>query len=381
MTMEIKNGRAQEQAVRPGKAGTCITIRRRPGPAALEKKLLRELCASVPEVITLNGRALERKPLLRRSLASLRVDIGPGREPALVSIPVRGDVCRIWLLDRQIPWQAYASASYHGLVFEAAMEAGSLPSAERFRLLADASHRLYLWLASHYPDFPAPYQERIEELIFNRAKAAADLRLLSAFSPFRLWRSMQRLNLDEVRRKAERRALYVLPVDGDPGPRIGRHQEALLLSPRQRDFLLNHLRLPLVEPEAAMGWKGPLARLFTGLSRRAAGLIARLPRFTPKALAWAEVSEDEKRLCRGLERQWQELHHEAPPPRLAVAMAAGRRLLPAVVRRSPQGSVLYLRRRHPLVLLAVRCVAGDSANAELAFAALAPVRLLTPGAD
>jgi hypothetical protein len=43
--------------------------------------------------------------------------------------------------------------------------------------------------------------------------------------------------------------------------------------------------------------------------------------------------------------------------------------------------VLYLRRRHPLVLLAVRRVAGDSANAELAFAALAPVRLLTPGAD
>lgn len=377
--MEIVSGKARNLEARSGMNGTCITIRRRPGNATAEKQLLRELCAAVPAAITLNGRPIERKFLLRRSLARQSVDLGPGRAPAMVAIPARGDACRIWLLDRHIPWQAYASASYHGLVFEAALESVSLPSAAEFRLLADAAHRLYLWLAGRYHAFPSRYQERIEELVFNREKTSSDLPLLSSFSPFRLWGSKQRLDLDEVRRKAEKHALYVLPANGDPEVRIGRHQEALLLSPLQRDFLLNHLHLPLVEITAEMGSQGRLARLFSRLLRRTAMLVSRLPRLPLRSLVDADLSDGERQLCRVLEKHWRELNRGARRPPLAVAVAAGRGMAPAVLCRGAQERVLYLRRRHPLVILAASRVTNDQANAELAFAALAPLELLTTG--
>jgi hypothetical protein len=54
-------------------------------------------------------------------------------------------------------------------------------------------------------------------------------------------------------------------------------------------------------------------------------------------------------------------------------------MAPAVLCRGAQERVLYLRRRHPLVILAASRVTNDQANAELAFAALAPLELLTTG--
>ncbi|MCU0275827.1 MAG: hypothetical protein MUF02_03050 [Acidobacteria bacterium] len=378
--LEILNGRARQLEDGPARSGTRVTILRRDGPASSEKNLLRELCVAVPAAITLNGQMIAKGPLLRRNLVHQRVDIAPGREPARVAVPARGDVCRIWLLDRQIPWQAYASAPVHGIVFEAALESTSPPSEAEFRLLAEAAHGLYLWLARHYTAFPAPYQERIEELIFNRAKAASDLRLLSSFSPFRLWRSKQQLNLDEVRRKAEKGHLLVLPANGDPGRWLSRHQEALRLSPLQRDFLLNHLRLPLAEPPASMGRQGLLSLLFSRISRHATDLAARLPRRPLRALPASVQNGDETRLCRALEAHWRTLPGGAQRQRPTVTMAAGRGLVPALLRPGADGDVCILRRRHPLVILAARSVASDSANVELAFAALAPLELLTAAA-
>jgi hypothetical protein len=381
MAMEIVNGRGRQLDSGPLPAGTRITIHRRNGPASAEKKLLHELCAATPAAISLNGRAIEKRPLLRQSLVRQRVDMGPGREPALVAIPPRGDACRIWLLDRGIPWQAYACPAYHGLVFEAALASAVLPAAAEFAILAEAAHGLYLWLANRYADFPEPIQGRIEELVFERARAAGDLRLLSGFSPFRLWRSRQRLNLEEVRRQAERHALYALPVEAEPNSRLGPHQEALLLTPLQRDFLLNHLRLPLAEPPPAANRPGRLAALCSRLARQVGLMTARLPRPLLRVIPDSALTDDERSLCRGLEAHWLALPGCNPRPGLSVAMAAGGRLVaPAILRGGPAGYALLLRRRHPLVVQATRRVAGDVANAELAFIALASGELLTaPG--
>jgi hypothetical protein len=54
-----------------------------------------------------------------------------------------------------------------------------------------------------------------------------------------------------------------------------------------------------------------------------------------------------------------------------VAMIPGRGLGPSFWRRATPGDLL-LRRGHPLVRSAVRSVARDRANAELALAALVP---------
>jgi len=377
--LQVSSGSVSWSPAAAGTRGTRIVIRRRNGPVETEINLLRELCSAVAAEITLNKRKIAAKPVLRRTLVQLRADIGTGGETALVAIPAHGDICRIWLLDQGIPWQVFTSASCHGLVFTAALESPFTVSGTEFSRLASVAGRLYQWLADHYAAFPPPGQERIEELIFKKVGTAGDLRLLSAFAPFRSWGSQQRLNLEEVRRKAEHGPLYALPLEGDPGRLLGSHQEALLLTPRQRDFLLNRLALPLVIPASAFGRRRRLALLATRLADWTARLYRRLPRRCPRALPVSSLDETESRLCRELEIHSRSLHHLPPLVALEVAMTRGRGLAPVAWRQDSRGGVLFLRRRHPLVRAAARRVAGDRANVELAFAALAAGVFLTPG--
>ncbi len=371
--MQIEAGKVRQLDTCPGTPGTRISILRERGRADAEKKLIRELCAAVPQEIVLNGRKIEKRPLLRRTLARQAVAQGP--VPATVAIPARGDVCRIWLLDRGIPWQAFTCASYHGLVFDAALEsAAAPPAAAFFNVLAENAVQLYRWLAAHYPSFPEKYQERIEELIFKKARFGGDLHLLSAFAPFRMWRSRQRLSLEEVRRKAEEETLYVFPANCDPGHRLPRHAQALLLTPLQKDFLQNQAGLSLAEPPAADGADGGLSGLFSSSLRKMIRVAAALPRRV-KIPAFEELRAEERSLCREMESQWQRQQLQRtpgrPPMPLAVVMIEGRGLLPALRRHMGASTVLQLRRRHPLVRLALRSVRRDPANSELALAALA----------
>jgi len=380
--LHVSAGRVRLSASSARPRGTRITVLRTRGPAESEQKLLRELCAAVPQDITVNGRKIERRALLRRTLVQHHVDLGAGTSPALVSVPAQGDVCRIWLLDQRIPWQAFTSAAYHGLVFEAALEAGSPPSGPEFLALARAAGRLYQWLAANYLSFPEKYQERIEELLFKKSRLAGDLQLLSVFAPFRLWRSRQRLNLEEVRRKAEKNILYALPVGSDPDRFLDRHHEALLLTPLQKDFLLNHLGLPLVTPAASMSRQGKFSSMLYSASRTIGRLLARLPRAAVKKVAAGSASSEERLLCQEMENFWSraQRHGRPSPGTVSVVMAEGRGLAPALWMDEAQGHVLLLRRRHPLVVMAARSVARDRANVELAFAALAPEHSLTPAA-
>jgi hypothetical protein len=374
-TMHIENGRVRQLDSCPLVSGTRISISRRWGRSDAEKKLIRELCAAVPHDIMLNGQKLQKKPLLRRTLAQRVVDTGPGGVPATVAIPARGDVCRIWLLDQGIPWQALSSASYHGLVFEAALESGSPPSAAVFSLLADAAGQLYQWLAVHYLSYPEKYQPRIEELIFKKARLGGDLPLLSAFTPFRLWHCKRRLNLDEVRRKAEKEILYALPHDSDPGHFLGHHAQALLLTALQKDFLLNHVRVPLITPAAPMETDGRLIGFFSAWPRKLLRLLATRPRHWAKILPADQMNPEDDHLCRELESHWQrqQLHlaQGRPPLPLTVAMIGGRGLAPAFWQNAGQG-ILYIRRSHPLVRQAQHCLRRDPANIELVFVTLVP---------
>jgi hypothetical protein len=373
-TMHIEAGHVRQLDSCPWALGTRITISRSQGRAEAEKKLLHELCAAVPQDIVINGRKLEKKSLLRRSLAQQVIDTGQRGIFATVAIPARGDVCRIWLLDQGIPWQAFTSASYHGMVFAAALESASPPSAKFFSLLAEAAGRLYQWLAAHYLSYPEKYQARIEELLFKKARLGGDLHLLSAFTPFRLWRSKLRLNLEQVRRKAENEILYALPHDSDPGHVLGRHAQALLLTPLQKDFLLNHLHLPLVTPAAAMETDGKLEGMFSSCSRKIIRLTAALPHPRVKILSAEQLDGEEIFLCRELENHWQRQQLRQAPgrPPLTVAMIGGRGLAPAFWLHAGRGGVLHIRRRHPLIRQALHCIRRDPDNIELVFAALVP---------
>jgi hypothetical protein len=381
MAMRFAAGSVRLLPAAPHAPGTRITITRRRAAVDAEMKLLRELCSAVPQEISLNRRAIEKKNLLRNSLVRKEGDGGREDGQASVSVPARGDICRVWLLDQGIPWRLITSPAFQGMVFEAALETAAMPSQGTLDMLAGIADRLYHWLAEHYLSFPDHYRERIEELIFKRTMLSGDLRLADAFAPFRLWRSHLRLSLEEVRRKAERHSLYALPLAGDPGLFLDPHQEALLLTPLQKDFLLNHLGLPLVIPAAPMGTQGKMARWFSLVSRKISRVTQHWPRPRLRILEQGQTSSAERSLCRELEEYWLRLNGDGQSPhpglRLSVVMCAGRGLRPAVWRRDAGQSTLHVRQRYPLSVLAARAVANERENAELAFAALAPRRLLT----
>jgi len=374
----VRGGTVRSLAATTVSRGTRIAVRRRDGAIAGEKKLLTELCAAAAGEITLNGLKIGKKALLRRTLVQQETNLGPGEGPSLVAIPAQGDICRIWLLDQRIPWQLFTSASYLGLVFDAALESRQAATEQEFAQLAACAARLYYWLADHYPSFPPRYQERIEELLFKKIGMTGDLRLISSFAPFRLWRSQQRLSLEEVRRKADGGRLYALPLEVSPGRSPDIHQEALLLTPQQKDFLINVAKVSLVPLPPAAAGRGIQARLAGAWQRFVRLKDALLPRRRIQALDTAELDAGERRLCRELELAARAHAHPAPHFPLHVAMIPGRGLAHCLWRPASAGNLL-LRRGHPLVKSAVRSVARDRAYAELAFAALVPLGFLTVG--
>jgi hypothetical protein len=150
----------------------------------------------------------------------------------------------------------------------------------------------------------------------------------------------------------------------------------LLLTPLQKDFLLNHLHLPLVAPAVHMETVGKLKGRFSFYLRKMIRLAAALPQRLVKILPPDQMDSEEQYLCRELMNHWQHRQLGDTPGRpsipLTVVMLGGRGLAPAFWLPAGQGRVLHIRRRHPLIRQALCCVRRDPANSELIFAALAP---------
>jgi len=409
-TMRLAAGRVKLQNICSWPQGTRITIARRGGPAAQEIKLLTELCAAVRAEMEINGRPLKKKPLLTHMLASTRIPITETRPDALLAIPARGDVCRIWLLDQGIPWQVTAMAPIHGHVFAAALETETQLAQSILENLAAAAGRLYQWLAEHYDQSAEPYRARMDELFFKKARLQGDLGLLSICAPFRLWSSARRLNLNEVRRRVENGVLGFMDYGSQLEQWSGRESEVLsykerpissalpcedrpissatiggrsvlLLTVQQKDFLLNFLALPLVNLNARMKTNNRLLKILSFCRRGFQGLLKAVFPAKVKISNRGHLSREENELCLELEIHWRRAlaraaAEDAALP-LSLIMIEGRGLCPASWQKNEQGHVLYLRRSHPLTLLALQSIRQDRANSELVFAALMPGHFLT----
>jgi hypothetical protein len=434
-TLSIAKGHSKLQNTCAWPQGTRIMIIRHQGPAAEEKVLLAELCSAVPTKITINGRQLIKKPLLANTLASMNIALEENSARSLLAIPARGDVCRIWLLDQGVPWQVTSIAPVKGLVYTAALETIIPLTPLKVETLAATASSLYQWLAENYSQFPEQYQSRIEDLFFKQARSGGDPGSLSICAPFRLRHSQQRMTLAEVLRKAETGNLYfmdhdsrqsrfsgperdvlscedrpissariggrsVLPCEDRPisSARIGGRsvlpcedrpissariggRSVLLLTPLQKDFLGNHLRLPMVRLNAQHEIiKRPqkiwafCRRYFRSFHRLAAPTKAEI-------LDGSRLNPDESSLCRELEIHWRrKLAATAPAAAalsLRVAMVEGSGLVPAYRLKNERSDTLLIRRRHHLTRRALQSISHDRNNSELAFAALMPGHFLT----
>jgi hypothetical protein len=366
-TLRIVAGRVGRQVGCAWARGTRITIVRRRGPAAEEKTLLNELCAAARAEISVNGGLLKKKPLLAEALVYQEIAFGETGLPSALSIPIRGDVCRLWLLDQGIPWQAIAMAPVRGVLFAAALETGDRPTPAALQTLAARAAGLYRWLAENYGQFPEPFQSRIDDLFFRQARSGPDLGLLSLCAPFRIWHSSRSLNLAEVRRQAASGSLYFSASDWRPGSLSG---SVLKLTALQKDFLINHLHLPMINLGARPKAKAR-PRRFRDFCRRQFAGIGRTT-----AAFHVEIPGEENEFCRELETHWQlnqaAAARETAALPLSVVMIRGRGLFPAYRLKSSDSEVLHVRRRHPLTLRALRKFNQDHDNGALAFAALFP---------
>jgi hypothetical protein len=380
-TLSIANGHCERQNTCAWPQGTRISISRHQGPAAKEKVLLAELCAAVPIEITINGRQLEKKPLLTNTMTSMNITGGESSSNSLLAIPAQGDICRIWLLDQGIPWQITAMAPIRDLIFAAAIETKNQLTPPMLETLASAAIRLYQWLAEHYPQFPEQYQSRIEELFFKQARAADDCGFLSVCAPFRLWHSQRRLTLTEVRRKAENGILYIMDYDSQPDRFSGPERDVLKLTPRQKDFLINHLNLPVTILNARLTTKIRPRKFLAFCRINLAGLHKLLTKTKAQISDRSRLSREENDLCRELEIHWRRKLADAAPAApansLSVVMIEGRGLVPANWLKNNRENVLQIRRRHPLTLRVLQKIKQDPDNSELAFAALMPDNFLT----
>ena len=377
-SMRIENGRCDPLPAGAGAHGVLVTIMRRRGPLVQERALLGKLCSDVQAEITINGRPLNKKPLLADHLVSIKIGANDRSGPSRLSIPVLGDVCRIWLLDQGIPWQVTAMAAVQGSIFAAAIETSRQLTAPVLETLSAEAKRLYRWLAENYARFPEPFQRRIEDLFFRQARAEGDLGLLSLCAPFRVWGSTRRLTLNDIRRQSEHNELVACDHGGLTAFSASPEADALRLTPQQKDFLINQLHLPIrflnvqqlpnVRPQRFL--KG-FRFLWHGLQKH-----VRPTRFRIKESD--NLSREEIRFCRELEMEWRRQSPQAGPEKhLSVAMIEGRGLAPARWLKKAENDTLWVRRRHPVTLRAIQHIGQYPCNGELAFAALKPGRFLT----
>ena len=175
--------------------------------------------------------------------------------------------------------------------------------------------------------------------------------------------------------------LYAMDGDGQPWHGSVPERDVLVLTSQQKDFLMNHLRLPIVILSAQQKVNIRPRRIFAFWRAALLGLQRLLRPAGKKILDRSRLTPEENVLCRELETQWRKHSARMAPGTatgpISVVMAEGRGLFPAHWLKNKNGDMLLLRRRHPLTRQSLLRVSHDRDNGEMAFASLMPGRFLT----
>lgn len=239
-------------------AGTRITLFARVHrDMAREKQVLRAYCRSVQQDIRLNNRLISREPQLSRQMASLAISSSGQIAGGVIGIPHTGDLCRIRLLDRGIPYRHATLPPYRGFVFEAAVEDAGASDGEITKKLlnhlVEFAVHLYKWLGRNHAKAPSEIQARIEELIFTYCRLTASvsesagesLSLLDHFSLFKVYQTGHMLSFSQVVRHFGGSAVYAVPRHREKLRYNTTGKTVLSLTREQADFLVNHKKLPI----------------------------------------------------------------------------------------------------------------------------------------
>ncbi len=366
-TMLIERGNSRELPWCGITTGTRLTLFRNSVNINLvnqEKRVLEHYCRAAVGDVFLNGKPIQKKPLLTQSLVSVKLK-STGNAPwrtAALGIPTQGDMCQVWLLDQGIPWFHKILPAWHGFIFEAALESDREFSESLLNQFSATLPRLYRWLADRYPTYPPSLQERVEELLFKHNRLTGDVSLVNRFSPFKVCGSAASLSLSQVTSKASSGNLFAIPVGKNPRSHPPRPGTTFILTRSQLDFLINQHRLPLTVLSPHKGKSSLLGRLYSP-AKKWRDFFSRFRFRAPAILEENSLTQAERAFINGLFIYLSSTrgHYPLPGQGIEPKMVSARGFYPSLF--TPP--LLLIRREHPLIKKAVRAYQADTRNIEM----------------
>ncbi|MFH1529818.1 MAG: hypothetical protein ABIK09_03680 [Pseudomonadota bacterium] len=252
-----------------------VLIERRGQPAE-ERSVLRDWCRWARLRISLDDEVIGGgDPSPHLGLAQLPGEAGEGA--GLLWLPVRGEACRVRLLDHGIQWRFAAYGPDHGLLYEAAVESPEVPPGQLRTRLRALALELYLRAMETRGSLPEDARDRLDEMVFLHHRRTDSRHLMGSYAPFRVAGTERLIDLDAIRDRAASGAVAALPESANIERYAVEGEAALVLTPRQWEYLEEYAGVPLVPPplrprRRGLLWRtlGDLGCALRGGSRRAA---------------------------------------------------------------------------------------------------------------
>ena len=354
----IHKGQVQEQDNCNLSSGTRIILFRKNINWDQEGVILRDYCKFAPADIFLNGESIEKKHILSNSMVSIKMTDNKTFDDAWVGIPKNGDICRIWFLNQKIPWYHTTISPWNGFVFEAAVETNEKLTPEILNQIARGAHKLYQWLATRYATYP--YQTRVEEIIFKHHRLTGNQQLLNRFTPFKIIRSNEGLSVSDIQATGSNKAIYAIPINEDPSNFNTINKTVLLLSNAQTDFLINHLQLPITFLSPVLHSRSKFKKYLQSLFKKWRNGLNKIHFGRRKIIQTNQLTPEEALLIQTLPS-----YHSG---NIRPLLIDSRGLFPSIAKtdkNKTNASILYIRKKHPLVKKAIHAIQKDPENIEI----------------
>ena len=358
--LEIRTG-ARPTLLEEAKPKNRLVLERKGRPAE-ERRVLAEWCRHSLMKITVNELVSEdMEPAPHLGLAQVHGEDGDGE--GRLWLPVRGEACRIRLLDHGIQWRMAAYGPNHGLLYEAAIESPRVPPANLRKRLRSVALDLYTAAIAARETLPPPARDRLDELVFLHHRQTGSRHLMSYYAPFRVAGTDAHRTLDDLRDLAVRGPLQALPEDAPLERFATEDGEVLLLTPRQWEYLEEHAGIPLVPPPRRARRRGAFGRAVGDLGRRLRAVLGAARSHNRRPIPLSDMDEGEAALVDSLAAALRTGRCYLPGLEgvrdVAVELLPGGAWRPAaVIRTSPEPRVLLHRANRDL-RRAARAVGQD----------------------
>jgi hypothetical protein len=337
-----------------------------------EKQIVQVYCQSVQKEIRLNNRLISGGPMLSQQMAYLKITPSKYISHGTIGIPSTGDLCRLRLLDQEIPYRYVTLPPFKGFIFDAAVEYpyGNLITKNILNHLTEFVFRLYQWLCQHHATTSPQIQARIEELIFTHYRLTGDTSLFRYFSPFKVFRSSDTLSLPQIIRQASTSPIFAVPQGKERLRYNTTGKKVLSLTREQADFLINRQNLPITFLSPLFKKEKRFPKLFYSFKKNLKRIILYLfP--TPsrkKILHLHQLSFSEQFFINTLNQYLSKssdlfLFHG---PVLQAVMILSRGPFPSIPpKKGKKSHPLFIRRSHPLIRKAISAVQREPGNVEI----------------